>query len=202
MKLPMQISNGSRSAEHLLGSLKTRFAPSGCSALRFADPPRPRRAPLREAGVSLIECLVYISVFAILLGLGTASFYFCWDHTRATIFTANEIESALRAGETWRADVRAATGKISVETTATDETVKIPEAGKEIVYHFTAGELRREIPAQKTSRVLLPRVKSSAMTTAPRDGVTAWRWEVELMPRRKEANLPLPFTFAAAQTKP
>jgi hypothetical protein len=28
--------------------------------------------------------------------------------------------------------------------------------------------------------------------------VTAWRWEVELTPRRKETHLPLLFTFEAA----
>ena len=145
---------------------------------------------------------MYVAVFAILLGIGTASFYFCWDHTRATIFTADEIGSALRAGETWRADVRAATGIISVETTVAGETVKIPEAGREILYRLAAGELRREIPAQNLSRLLLPKVKSSAMKTESRDGVTAWRWELELTPRRKDAHLPLLFTFAAAQTKP
>jgi hypothetical protein len=33
--------------------------------------------------------------------------------------------------------------------------------------------------------------------------VTAWRWELELLPRRKEAHLPLLFTFeAVAQAKP
>ena len=156
----------------------------------------------RQSGVSLIECLVYVAVFAILLGIGTASFYFCWDHTRATIFTANEIESAVRAGETWRADVRAATGNISVETTPTGELVKIPEGGKEILYRLAAGELRREIPAQNHSRVLLPKVKSSAMKTESRAGVTAWRWELEVTPRRKEPHLPLIFTFAAVQPKP
>ena len=156
----------------------------------------------RQSGVSLIECLVYVAVFAILLGIGTASFYFCWDHTRATIFTADEIGSALRAGETWRADVRAATGKISGETTATGETVKISEGGKEVLYRLANGELRREIPTQNFSRLLLPKVKSSAMKTESRDGVTAWRWELEVTPRRKDAHLPLVFTFAAAQTKP
>lgn len=150
----------------------------------------------------LIECLVYIAVFGLLLGLGTAAFYFCWDHTRAVVFTSGEIESALRAGETWRADVRAATGKISIETTATEEIVRIPEGEKEVIYRFTGGELRREIPSQNHSRLLLTKVKSSGMKTESRAGVTTWRWEVELVPRRKEAHLPLLFTFAAAQTKP
>jgi hypothetical protein len=50
--------------------------------------------------------------------------------------------------------------------------------------------------------VLLPKVKSSQMQAEARAGVTAWRWELELTPRRKEAYLPLRFTFAAAQSKP
>jgi hypothetical protein len=154
----------------------------------------------RRAGVSLIECLVYVVVFAILLGIGTASFYFCWDHTRATISTANEISASLRAGETWRADVRAAMGKISVTTTAAGESVEIPTAGGGIIYRFEGGELRRENLAQKSSRLLLPHVKSSAMKTEMRGAVVAWHWELEVTPHRNEARLPLLFSFAAVQT--
>jgi hypothetical protein len=156
----------------------------------------------RCSGILLMECVVYVAVFGILLGIGTAAFYFCWDHTRATIFTTSEIESALRAGETWRADVRAATGKISVVTSPTGETVRIPEGGKEILYRFESDELRRDIPAQGNSRLLLAKVKSSEMKAEARDNVTAWRWELEVAPRRKEAHLPLLFTFEAAPMKP
>jgi hypothetical protein len=155
-----------------------------------------------QTGVALIECLVYIAVFALLMGGGTTAFYFCWDHTRAVIFTTNEIQSALTAGETWRADVRAASGKISIQTTTTSETVTIPEGSKNVVYRFADGQLFREIPAQNHSRVLLDRVKASEITSAARDGVDAWRWELEIQPRRKETHLPLLFTFEAAQTKP
>jgi len=159
----------------------------------------PRR---RHAGILLVECLVYISVFAILLGGATTVFYFCWDHSRALIYATDDIASALRAGERWRADVRAATGKISVETTATGEVVRIPETEKEIVYRFNSGEVRREISTSGNSRLLLPKVKTSQMETEVRGGATAWRWEVELTPRRKETQLPLRFTFEAAQMKP
>src|SRR6185437_1864125 len=135
---------------------------------------RPDIAHARHcSAVMLIECLVYIAVFAILTGIGLASFYFCWDHTRGTIYAADEVESALRVGEGWRADVRAATGKISIATTATGELVTIPEGEGKILYRFEAGELRREIPAQNISRLLLPKVKMSEMKTEARDGVTA-----------------------------
>lgn len=157
---------------------------------------------LRCAGVSLIECLAYIAVFAILLGGGTTAFYFCWDHTRAVIFTSGEIEAALQAGETWRKDVRAATGKISVLATPTGETVRIPERDQDVYYRFTGDTLLREIPVQKHSRVLLEKVKLSEVKPDGRADVMAWRWELELQPRRKEAQFPLRFTFEAAQMKP
>ncbi|HEV2693607.1 MAG TPA: prepilin-type N-terminal cleavage/methylation domain-containing protein [Verrucomicrobiae bacterium] len=156
----------------------------------------------RQRGVTLIECLVYVAVFPILLGIGLASFYFCWDHTRATIFTANQVETVLRAGEGWRADVRAATGPIAVKSTETGETVTIPENGKDVLYRFENGELRREIPAQNHSRLLLAKVKTSEMKAAARDNVRAWQWEVELTPPRAENRFPMLFTFEAAQAKP
>jgi hypothetical protein len=156
----------------------------------------------RQSGVLLVECLVYISVFAILLGIGTGAFYFCWNHSKALIYATDDITAALRTGERWRADVRGATGKISIETNARGQTVRIPKAENEILYHFENGELRREISSTKVSGLLLTKVKTSAMQAEPHGGVTAWRWELELAPRRKEAYLPLLFTFAAAQTQP
>jgi hypothetical protein len=153
-------------------------------------------------GVSLIECLVYIAVFALMLGGGTAAFYFCWDHTRSVIFTSGEIESALHTGEAWRADVRAATGKIFVETSAVGSTVKIPEGKNEVTYRFVDDQLFRETSAPQHSRVLLERVKVSEVKSTARGGLDAWRWELELQPRQAETRSPLCFTFEAAQAKP
>jgi len=155
----------------------------------------------RRAGIMLVECMVYISVFTILGAIATATFYFCWDHTRAVTGITDDITAALHTGERWRADVRGATGKISVETTAAGQMVSIPQAGREIIYRFEAGELRREVSAPKISQLLLPKVKASEMKTETRGGVTAWCWEVELPPRLHETRLPLRFTFQAAQTK-
>jgi hypothetical protein len=155
-----------------------------------------------QGGVLLVECLVYLTVFAILLGIGMAAFYFCWDHSKAMIYATDDIASALRAGERWRADVRSANGKISVETTTNGEVLRIPEMEKEIIYRFGTGEVRRQIASEKFSRLLLSKVKASQMKMDARGEVTAWRWELELAPRRRETHLPLLFTFEAAQTEP
>lgn len=156
----------------------------------------------RSSGLFLIECLVYISVFAILLGGATTVFYFCWDHSQALIYATDDITSALHAGERWRVDVRAATGKITVETTATGEVMRIPQGARTISYRFESGEIRRQIDALSNSPLQLANVKTSQMEMDARGAVTAWRWELETVPRRKEMLLPLRFTFEAAQMRP
>jgi len=150
----------------------------------------------------LLECLVYIAVFAILLGGATTAFYFCWDHSDALIYATDDIASALRAGERWRADLRAATGKITVETTATGEVVWVPEGARKVSYRFESGEVRRQTSASNNPELLLANVKTSQMQMDSRGAVSAWRWELELLQRRKGTFLPLLFTFEGAQTKP
>lgn len=156
----------------------------------------------RTAGLLLIECLVYIAVFAILTGIGTACFYLCWDQSKAVVYATDDIGAALRAGEHWRADVRAATGPISVEQTADGQQIRIPGHDNAIVYRFASGEIRREIPDTQRSDLLLARVNSSQMTKETREGVTAWRWELDVAVRRPETQLPLLFTFESVQSKP
>ena len=56
------------------------------------------------AGILLVECLVYLGVFAVLIGIGYGTFYMCWDYSKALCYATDDIASALRAGERWRAD--------------------------------------------------------------------------------------------------
>ena len=155
------------------------------------------------AGIMLVECLIYLGVFAVLLGIGYGTFYLCWDNSKALHYATDDIASALRAGERWRADIRSATGKITVETTAQGEQLRIPRKTAAIIYSFKAGELHRQLASSRFSELVLPTVQASQMVKETRGPVTAWRWELELTPRRKETHLPLLFTFeAAAKTIP
>ena len=156
-----------------------------------------------QTGVLLIECIVYIGLFAIVIGLGLATFYLCWDNSKALLYATDDIAAALRAGERWRADVRSATGKITVETTPQGEFLRIPHGTSVILYSYNAGEIRRRLVSSNFSESLLPTVQASQMVMDKRGPVSAWRWELELKSRRKEAHLPLRFTFeAAAKTTP
>ncbi len=79
--------------------------------------------------------------------------------------------------------------------------LRIPRAKDEIFYSYHNGALRRQA-ASRPPELLFAKVNSSQMQTETRDGVTAWRWELVLNERRPETQLPLLFTFEAAQTKP
>lgn len=165
--------------------------------------PSPITRARAQTGVLLLECLVYFAVFAIVLGLGLATFYLCWDNSKALLYTTDDIAAALRAGERWRADVRSATGKITVETIAEGERLRIPCGTNEILYSFDAGEVHRQPASSHFSEPLLTTVKTSQMVMDSRGSVSGWRWELELQSRRKETHLPLLFTFeAAAKTTP
>jgi hypothetical protein len=153
------------------------------------------------SGFMLIQCLVYLAVFAVLTGVGLGAFYLCWDHAKAMTYATDDIGMALRAGEQWREDVRQATGKILIERTAGGERVRIPHRDREIIYRFESGEVRRVLPESHIHQLLLPKVRSSDMSLELRNGATAWRWELELVVTRPETQLPLLFTFEAAQTK-
>jgi len=156
----------------------------------------------RKAGILLTECIVYIAIFAILTSIGMAAFYLCWNQSKAVVYATDDIGTALRAGEHWRTDIRHATGPVSVTKTEAGEQIEIPTSENAIIYRFKSGEVRREIPASQRSDLLLAKVNSSHMTEEVRAGVTAWRWELDLAVRRPETQLPLLFTFKAAQTKP
>jgi hypothetical protein len=157
----------------------------------------------RASGVLLLECLVYFVLFTIVLGGATTAFYICWNHSAALIRATGQIQSAIQMGERWRADVRAATGRITVQTNATGEIVQIPEGARVVSYRFESGNISRRSSAAGQPSWSLAHVNKSNMELDARGDVTAWRWELELVPARKETHLPLRFTFeAVTKAKP
>ena len=130
----------------------------------------------------LIEALVYIAVLMALLGAGYAAMYRCVDSSIALRRNADDITSALHAGERWRADVRSANSRVRLEDTAAGQLLYLEGATGAVVYRFSTNAVSRRLGAGPWVR-LLPNVKSSTMQPDPREHVTAWRWELELQPR-------------------
>jgi len=159
---------------------------------RSCRPPRPTTRP---RGFTLLECLAYIAVLAVVLAVTMRGFYHCWDDSKAIRRNADDIIRVLRAGEQWRADVRAARGPVQLTPAGGAEQLLIPSAASPIIYTFAKGELRRQTSSPAATNLLLSNLQSSQMQSSRRERVTAWTWELELKPTRKDARVRPLFTF-------
>ncbi len=147
-------------------------------------------------GVLLMECLVYMAVSVVLLGIATMALYEGLDNMKALRSNADDIARALQAGELWREDVRSATGPIHLA--GNGETIEIPNPSGNIFYRFADARVSRRTGLDTAWRVVLPRVQRSQMAADARQGVTAWRWELELKTsRRAHIRVHPLFTFFA-----
>jgi hypothetical protein len=170
---------------------------------RFSHPPQV--FPVGHRAYLLIEALVYISLVFVLLGLGYAAMYRCVDSSLALRRNADDIASALHAGERWRADVRSASNQVRLEDTSDGQLLHLKGATNEVVYHSATNAIFRRAGEGPWVR-LLPNVKSSTMKSDPRQYATAWCWELELATRTqgsvKPARIRPLFTFIAVPERP
>jgi len=166
--------------------------------LTASSPPESRTSRRRiVGGMMLVECIAYIGLFFLVMGVTFKLFYVCWDNSKSYRRSADAITAALNAGERWREDVRAASGPLRVDNPSGGEVLFIPEKSGEVAYRFSDGALWRRVGPDAGWIQALPRVKSSRMETDPRGRVTAWRWEVELTVHQKETRMLPLFTFEA-----
>ena len=158
-----------------------------------------------QGGYLLIEALVYIGVIVALLGVAYAATYRCIDRSIALRRNADDITSALHAGERWRADVRAAASQVRLEPTDAGQLLYLGGPSSAVAYCFATNAVSRRVGTGSWVR-LLGNVKSSAMTADRREYVTAWRWELEIQPRAtgsvKPGRIRPLFTFLAVPERP
>lgn len=149
----------------------------------------------RQSAISLIECLVYISLVFIVLGMATAAFYRCFGNMKSLRRNSDDITQALHAGELWRADIRAAARPVQFD--ADNQQLRIPHATGEVDYKFMDAQVLRRTGADAPWVVVLPKVEKSQMQVDARTRVTAWRWELQLKTLREPARMRPLFTFIA-----
>jgi hypothetical protein len=144
----------------------------------------------------LVEALVYIGVLFILVGIGFTAMYRCIDNSVALRRSADDLISALHAGERWRGDLRSAGANVQVQTDDSGQVLLLRTPRGEIRYQFSTNSVSRRVGEGGWS-VLLRNVRASRMLPDPRQNLTAWRWELELQPRAKSTRIRPLFTFVA-----
>jgi type II secretory pathway component PulJ len=151
----------------------------------------------RGFGFTLIECLVYISVLFVVVGLTFATFYSLLSHHRDIARCSEDILRALKASEIWREDIRAATRPPILENDQHEQALHIRKHGDSVTYLFSNGQVWRIVNDQPPQDALLTHIKFSTMRMDARTYVQVWRWDLELVAARKKAQLKPLFTFTA-----
>ncbi len=142
-----------------------------------------------QRGYSLLECLVYIAVLAVVLDLSFVAYYRYDQHTRSLRRNADDIVRVMQAGERWRDDVRAAIAPPH----AIENGLVIPQQSGDVVYIFADDVMWRQTATNRV--VVLRQVKASTMAVDSRQRVNAWRWELELASPQKVILVHPLFTF-------
>ena len=146
----------------------------------------------REHAIMLVECLLYTALFLVVATIAALAYYRVDVETRALDRNSDDIVRVVKAGEQWRADIRAAI----TSPQKVNDTVKLTTKSGDVLYALTNGVIWRQV-GQGRAVPWLERVKESNMERQTRQHVTAWDWELELQTKRAQASVRPLFTFTA-----
>lgn len=153
-------------------------------------------------GIMLAECLIYIAISAVLVGVAFMLFFRCMDTARNFSRNADDITGALSVGERWRADLRRATETPSASQPDLLDLV-IPVGARHVIYLFENGAIWRSESGDASWSMLLDRVESAEWHSERRVHTTAWHFDLEMKTRKKNATVNPLFSFVgiAAEEK-
>ena len=143
-------------------------------------------APRKARGYLLTEALVYIGAVVVLLAAGLVAMYRCIDNSLVLRRNAEQITHTMHIGELWRADMRTATNAAQLVQSEAGQILRLEKAVGTVEYRFADGSVYRRTGSGPWARVL-EKVKSSSMHSEARSQVTAWHWDIELLPQSRGA---------------
>ena len=179
-------------------AIEVSLLTSAATSIGYTQSSHSRRSGQRgNRGYFLIELVVYFSLFLLVTGLAYMAFYQAMGHSRSVQGCAEDIARALKAGESWRQDIRTATAPPNWREVDGVQYLQIPQGTNAAVYFFNRDSVWRFHESQPTPVLVLKAVKQSTMKADNRSRVSAWRWELELQGRKRHVNIRPLFTFAS-----
>jgi len=156
------------------------------------------RRTTRRSGLMLMECVMYLGLVMLLVGLAMAALLMAFTQSTHLREGSDHIIKTLQAGEQWRADIRSAVGSPSVVHTATNSTLRLTtSSGGVIDYAFFDQTVWRKVAPRNDWQPLLQRVDASRFIPDQREHVRSWRWELKLVHGKSRPGMMPLFTFKA-----
>lgn len=156
----------------------------------------------RTHGVALLDCIVYLTLLAVIFGFAVAAFLETVSRSTELDYIATSTVQALHAGEQWREDVRQAQAPPQSVVVDGRAELHIRTASGVTSYAVQDSVLRRRTSETAPWAEVLSRVKSSRFSEDRRKHVTAWRWELELETRQDREKSSRVLTFQAVPLQP
>lgn len=149
--------------------------------------------------VFLIQCLVFIAAWFVIANFAFKALFTLVQGTNRLRATGQDIVSAMNIGEQWRADIRAATGPIETKLDQAGLRLEIPHGDLRIIYFQDEHKLIRRHADGTQTVTLLRDVANCSYVREQRGPVTAWRWELEMIPNDHRSKTKPLFTFLAVE---
>jgi len=153
----------------------------------------------REAsGIMLMECLFYLSIWMVVVGLGFTLFYRVYSQSKQLARVSDQVVQTLRAGEQWRKDVRGsrAAPRWEPREQGTGEFI-LEREGVELAYRVEGTNLLKKVAVDGRWQEVLSGLKTCRFWRDEAGGVVSWRWEVELSSRAAHPPVRPRFSFQA-----
>jgi len=149
---------------------------------------RPRK------GMMLVDCLIYLAISSLLIGLGIALFLRCLGAATELSHNADDIAGALTLGEQWRADLRRANAEPHPTRPGAADLI-IPGAKGTIAYRLLNGAIWRQESGDAAWTRLLDRVVRVEWTPEDRSRVIAWHMDIEMKTKKRHIHVRPLFSF-------
>ena len=169
---------------------------------RGVNPVKIRAAHRRNRGLTLIDCLVYMSLFGLVTALATTCAFKLERQARVLHRRSEELTRALKAGELWRADIRSATNEPAIVAYRGQSLLKIPTIDGEVLYYFESSALWRKPAKSAQFGLFLPDLKLCSMLPERRKNARGWICELELASKIQQQKMRPLFTFRAVAPQP
>ena len=152
--------------------------------------------------LSLIECLIYIAVLSVLLGIGYQGLSQLFTESARLRSNSSDMIAITHLGELWRDDVRRAGQRpLLLHELEITNGLEIVRSDRKVLYSHVGSSLYRLASADVPPYPALTNVKSSQFFLEQNQGIPVMRWEVELHSRNKKSKLRPLFSFQAVLPK-
>ncbi len=148
-------------------------------------------------GIVLVECMVYIALVMVILGMGLNVYLKLLSFHRDLERNSHDITRTTKAGEIWRADIRSATAHLQIEGQADSLRLTIPIENDSIQYSFRDGTLWRQQSTEQSPQPLLTHIASCQFSKDSRTHTDAWVWDLKLKTKKKTVRIEPQFSFLA-----